>query len=83
MALHQGQHACRRLFFYHPDLARCALPSASEFHRIGENGTAFLLLRGLYRRWGISPRPEEAIIWFPSGIVTRRTGKVNISAKFS
>ena len=33
------------------------IPSASEFHRIsgGAKGAAG---RGLYRRWGIAPRPE-------------------------
>ena len=33
------------------------LPSVAEFHRINRLSTA----RGLYHRWGISPRPENYI----------------------
>ena len=32
------------------------IPSVAEFHRINRFSTA----RGLYHRWGISPRPENS-----------------------
>ena len=36
------------------------IPSVAEFHRIG----CFAAVRGLYHRWGISPRPENYYLYY-------------------
>ena len=52
--------------------------SVPEFTRSDVTGSATYVGRGLYRRWGITPRPEETILklwtlypyfaWFSRGI---------------